>query len=198
MDVCDLCMTAAEGVRPWLGIDGVCRRCRAGQLEHAAAHWGLELEAGAPTDGREWRIQVRHPTVLPGSVGLSPEHLRHKARKLLGRRDPEVGDDQFDDRIWIELPAGEQDEAMRLLKQPAVQQTIAALLQLPSARSVQLGGEVVTVDLQASQDFADRLVPDVMQKPLEQARHLALVLAALVERYLRRGAQGNSTSLPTV
>lgn len=179
---CTVCMATTERGGPWLGLDWVCPRCRSGKIDPVVARWGLEADA-APVEGdhRVWRVRVRHPTSLAATARLSSERLSHKARKLFGHGDPEVGDERFDDQIWVEADEG----ALALLKQAGVRAAVAALLQVPAANLVELEDDEVSVRLQASINFADRLVDDMLETPLVQVRHFAVILAALVERFAR-------------
>jgi hypothetical protein len=163
---CTVCMAATERGGPWLGLDWVCPRCRSGKIEPVIERWGLEVGA-APVEGdhRVWRVRVRHPTSVAGTARLSSERLSHKARKLLGHGDPEVGD--------------------ALLKQGGIRAAVVALLQVPAANLVKLEDDEVSVRLQASINFADRLVDDMLETPLVQVRHFAVILAALVEHFAR-------------
>jgi hypothetical protein len=175
-------MAAAERGGPWIGLEWICSRCRSGKIEPVIERWGLEAGA-APVEGdhRVWLVRVRHPASIAATARLSSERLSHKARKLFGHRDPEVGDERFDDQIWVEA----DDGALALLKQGGVRATVVALLQVPAATLVELAGNEVRVRLEASTNFADRLVDDMLATPLVQVRHLAVILAAQLERVAR-------------
>ena len=180
-------MNEVEQGGPWLGLSRVCQRCRSGEVGPLVERWGLEPDAAqSAKDRRVWLIHVRHPTPVVASARLALEQLGHKARKLFGHKDPEVGDEGFDDRIWVEADQG----ALDLLQDPTVRAAVVSLLQVPSATLVELGADLVTVHLLASRDFPDRLVKQMLDAPLELCRHRAVVLAARIERLARPGQAG--------
>jgi hypothetical protein len=182
---CALCMNEADEGGPWLGLDWVCRPCRTGDVDRLVARWGLEPGTDrSDDDGRVWFVRVRRPTTLAASARLALEQLGHKARKLFGRKDPEVGDESFDDRIWVEADAG----ALDLLQDVAVRGAVVSLLQVPSVTLVELDGDSVVIHLHASRDYPDRLVKEVLDAPLELSRHRAVVLAARIERLQQTGS----------
>jgi len=184
---CGLCTNEAEQGGPWLGLGWVCQSCRSGEVDPLIERWGLEAEtAQSAEDRRVWLVHVRHPTPVGASARLALEQLGHKARKLFGRKDPEVGDEDFDDRIWVEADQG----ALDLLQDSTVRAAVVSLLQVPSAALVELGADLVTAHLRASRDFPDRLVKQMLDAPLELSRHRAVVLAARIERLGRPGQDG--------
>lgn len=177
---CALCTAETDQGGPWLELGHVCASCRSGQVAPVVERWGLEL-SDAPLDPelpRDRGVRVRRPTRVAGAARLSLEHLSHKAIKRLGRRDPEVGDERFDDQIWVEADEG----ALNTLRQPGVRAAVIELLQIPAVTTVELDEVGVTVRLHASADLADRLVDEVLVMPLQLARHLAVALAAQLER----------------
>lgn len=184
---CGLCMSESEQGGPWLGLGWVCQRCRSGDLDPLVERWGLEADTTrSAEDRRVWLVRVQRPTPIVATAALALEQLGHKARKLFGKKDPEVGDEGFDDRIWVEADQG----ALDLLQDATVRAAVVSLLQVPSATLVELAADLVTVHLRASRDFPDRLVKQMLDAPLELSRHRAVVLAARIERLSRPGQAG--------
>lgn len=179
---CALCQRAAGRGGPWLDLGWVCADCQGASLDAVLARHGLALaDEAVPRQRWLWQIRVRHPTPLAASARLSLERLGHKARKLLGARDPEVGDERFDNLAWVEA----DDDALPLLEQPAVRAAAVALLQVPMVSFVELAGELVTVHLKAREELADGLIDSALATPRERARPLAVALAVQVERFAR-------------
>ncbi len=99
------------------------------QIEGAYEGYPMRLETQTRGSGKNrYRVTVLHLSTndaLPPDFSLEPEGFGDKLLKLFGKRDPELGDEQFDRRFDL---SNLTSSTIRVLRHPSVQEHLYEMI----------------------------------------------------------------------
>jgi hypothetical protein len=99
------------------------------QIEGTYEGYPMRLETQARGSGNSrYHVTVLHLSTngaLPPDFSLEPEGFGDKLLKLIGKRDPEIGDEQFDKRFDL---SNLTPSTIRVLRHPSVQEHLYEMI----------------------------------------------------------------------